>query len=144
MPKCVERWVTNMSNSSKLPSSSRISMRSRAVSLPLSCCALIRFSPPPNLASALESISFFILSCLLILDISSLFCSWFCPRTVRSTPRGWIWDAKRQCPGPLLPCEVACQSAVSHFLRPPSISAQYFQQHRLYDVCPLPSFQCTW
>ncbi len=52
MPKSVQRWATNMSNSSKLPSSSSTSSRSRAVSLPLACCASIRCWPPPSRASA--------------------------------------------------------------------------------------------
>src|ERR1700732_1651654 len=50
MPNSVERCSTNMSSSSKLPLSSRSSMRSRAVSLPRACCASIRFSPPPSAA----------------------------------------------------------------------------------------------
>ena len=52
---CRSRWLrcaTNMSNSSKLPSSSSTSSRSRAVSLPLACCAAIRAAPPPSRASA--------------------------------------------------------------------------------------------
>jgi hypothetical protein len=40
IPKSTQRWVTNMSYSSKLPSSSNSSIRSRAVSLPLACCAV--------------------------------------------------------------------------------------------------------
>ena len=52
IPKSVQRCCTNMSNSSKLPSSSSSSMRSRAVSLPLACCASIRFCPPPSRAAA--------------------------------------------------------------------------------------------
>jgi hypothetical protein len=47
MPKSVQRWATNMSNSSNAPSSSSSSIRSRAVSLPLACCASMRRSPPP-------------------------------------------------------------------------------------------------
>ena len=43
MPKSVQRCATNMSNSSKLPSSSNSSTRSRAVSLPFECCASMRF-----------------------------------------------------------------------------------------------------
>jgi glycosyltransferase involved in cell wall biosynthesis len=45
IPKSVQLCSTYMSSSSKLPSSSRMSSRSRAVSLPLACCASIRFSP---------------------------------------------------------------------------------------------------
>ena len=52
MPNSVDRCSTNMSNSSKLPLSSRSSIRSRAVSLPRACCAAMRFSPPPSLAPA--------------------------------------------------------------------------------------------
>src|SRR6056297_293067 len=52
IPKSVQRWVTNMSYSSKLPSSSNSSTRSRAVSLPRACCASMRFCPPPMRASA--------------------------------------------------------------------------------------------
>src|SRR3990170_638748 len=52
MPKSVLRCSTNMSNSSKEPSSTRRSMRSRAVSLPRACWAALRFSPPPARASA--------------------------------------------------------------------------------------------
>jgi hypothetical protein len=54
MPKSVQRWATNMSNSSKEPSSSSSSIRSRAVSLPLACCAAIRASPPPSRAARAE------------------------------------------------------------------------------------------
>ena len=52
IPKSTQRWVTNMSYSSKLPSSSNSSIRSRAVSLPLACCASIRACPPPRRASS--------------------------------------------------------------------------------------------
>ena len=52
MPKSVLRCCTKVSNSSKLPLSSRRSMRSRAVSLPRLCCASMRASPPPSLAPA--------------------------------------------------------------------------------------------
>src|SRR5271165_1553213 len=55
MPNSVERCSTNMSNSSKLPLSSRSSMRSRAVSLPRACCASMRLSPPPSFAPARRS-----------------------------------------------------------------------------------------
>ena len=48
MPKSWQRCSTNMSHSSNEPSSRRSSMRSRAVSLPLACCAAMRFSPPPS------------------------------------------------------------------------------------------------
>src|SRR6187431_3566111 len=52
MPKSVQRCSTNMSHSSKVPSSSSSSRRSRAVSLPFLCCESIRFSPPPRRAAA--------------------------------------------------------------------------------------------
>src|SRR6202163_3738735 len=55
MPNSTERCSRIMSNSSKLPLSSRSSMRSRAVSLPRACCASMRFSPPPSLAPARRS-----------------------------------------------------------------------------------------
>ena len=51
-PNKVERCVTSMPISSKLPGSSSRSMRSRAVSLPLACWASMRFSPPPKRAWA--------------------------------------------------------------------------------------------
>ena len=47
MPKSVQRCSTNMSYSSKEPSSSSSSIRSRAVSLPRLCCASMRLSRPP-------------------------------------------------------------------------------------------------
>ena len=50
MPKSWLRCSTNMSHSSNVPASSSSSMRSRAVSLPLACCASMRFSPPPRRA----------------------------------------------------------------------------------------------
>src|SRR5262249_8715564 len=53
MPKSVERCVTSLSNSSKVPSSSRNSMRSRADILPSLCWRSRRAAPPP--ASASES-----------------------------------------------------------------------------------------
>src|SRR5262249_25879376 len=53
MPKSVERCVTSLSNSSKVPSSSRNSMRSRADILPSLCWRSRRAAPPP--ASARES-----------------------------------------------------------------------------------------
>ena len=43
IPKLVQRCCTNMSNSSKLPSSRSIASLSRAVSLPFWCCASILF-----------------------------------------------------------------------------------------------------
>src|SRR6185436_9061738 len=55
MPKSAQRWVTNLSSSTKLPSSSSAAMRSRAVSLPASCCLSMRALPPAS--AALASIS---------------------------------------------------------------------------------------
>jgi len=52
MPNSAERCSTNMSHSSNEPSSRRISSRSRAVSLPLACCASIRRAPPPARAAS--------------------------------------------------------------------------------------------
>ena len=49
MPKSTQLCSTYMSSSSNEPSSSSTS-RSRAVSLPLVCCAAMRFSPPPSRA----------------------------------------------------------------------------------------------
>src|SRR5262249_31553656 len=52
MPKSAQRWVTNLSSSTKLPSSSSAAMRSRAVSLPASCCLSMRALPPASAARA--------------------------------------------------------------------------------------------
>src|SRR5579871_6844000 len=54
MPKSTQRWRTNLSSSSKVPSSRRRSMRSRAVSLPALCSRSRRSGPPPASASALR------------------------------------------------------------------------------------------
>src|SRR5271166_2109295 len=51
MPKSVQRCVTSLSVSSKVPSSSRNSMRSRADILPCLCSRARRSSPPPESAS---------------------------------------------------------------------------------------------
>src|SRR5579863_201772 len=50
MPKSLQRWVTSLSVSSKVSSSSRNSMRSRADILPSLCCFSRRCSPPPSSA----------------------------------------------------------------------------------------------
>ncbi len=50
MPKSRQRCVTSLSISSKLPGSNSASTRSRAVSLPCSCCRARRASPPPSSA----------------------------------------------------------------------------------------------
>src|SRR6202142_3879630 len=55
MPKSVDRWVTNRPISTKLPGSSKRSRRSRAVSLPASCCLTMRSGPPPTRARAFIS-----------------------------------------------------------------------------------------
>src|SRR6185436_2681237 len=52
MPKSAQRWVTNLSSSTKLPSSSSAATRSRAVSFPASCCLAIRAWPPASCARA--------------------------------------------------------------------------------------------
>src|SRR5689334_17306395 len=52
MPKSVQRCVTKRSSSTNEPSSTRKSMRSRAVSLPFLCCAAMRSGPPPASASS--------------------------------------------------------------------------------------------
>src|ERR1700739_2039204 len=61
MPKAVQLCVTILSNSSKVPSSSRNSMRSRADILPSVCWRSWRSLPPPASASEsrrLSSVSF--------------------------------------------------------------------------------------
>src|SRR5436853_1176677 len=50
--KCGRPWIPI---STKVPSSTRRSIRSRAVSLPRSCCLAIFFSPPPSFALARRS-----------------------------------------------------------------------------------------
>src|SRR6266436_4815675 len=52
MPKSTQRWRTNLSSSSKVPSSSKRWMRSRAVSLPALCSRSRRSGPPPASASS--------------------------------------------------------------------------------------------
>src|SRR5713226_5992832 len=52
MPKSTQRWRTNLSSSSKVPSSSNRWMRSRAASLPALCSRSRRSGPPPASASA--------------------------------------------------------------------------------------------
>src|SRR5579863_3480472 len=54
MPKSTQRWRTNLSSSSKVPSSRSRLMRSRAVSLPALCSRSRRSGPPPASASALR------------------------------------------------------------------------------------------
>src|SRR5258708_39722971 len=51
MPKSLQRCVTSLSVSSKVPSSSRKSMRSRADILPSLCCRSRRCAPPPSSAN---------------------------------------------------------------------------------------------
>src|SRR6476660_8806875 len=61
MPKSVQLCVTILSNSSKVPSSNRNSMRSRADILPSLCWRSWRSLPPPASASEsrrLSSVSF--------------------------------------------------------------------------------------
>src|SRR6266852_5120476 len=52
MPKSTQPWRTNLSSSSKVPSSNKRWMRSRAVSLPALCSRSRRSGPPPASASA--------------------------------------------------------------------------------------------
>src|SRR5437764_10657198 len=52
MPKSRQRCVTSLSSSSKEPSSSSNSIRSRAESLPSLCCRSRRSAPPPASAAA--------------------------------------------------------------------------------------------
>src|SRR5580692_3423434 len=53
MPNSVHRCVTKRPISTNEPGSRSRSMRSRAVSLPASCCFLTRSAPPPSRARAL-------------------------------------------------------------------------------------------
>src|ERR1700722_1992551 len=54
IPKSTQRWRTNLSSSSKVPSSRRRSIRSRAVNLPALCSRSRRSAPPPASAWALR------------------------------------------------------------------------------------------
>src|SRR5262245_58046451 len=56
MPKSRQRWVMNLSISSKVPASNSRSMRSRAVSFPASRCRRSRSSPPPSSARRSRSL----------------------------------------------------------------------------------------
>src|ERR1700756_3180798 len=51
-PKSTQRWRTNLSSSSNVPSSSSNSIRSRAESFPALCSRLRRSAPPPASASS--------------------------------------------------------------------------------------------
>ena len=55
MSKSTARWVTKRPVSTKLPVSIKRSIRSRAVSLPASCCFSMRAAPPPSRARAFIS-----------------------------------------------------------------------------------------
>ena len=66
IPKSWESCSTNMSHSSKDPSSKSSSRRSRAVSLPLACWAAIRFSPPPRRAASRRRSSSRRMSCTVL------------------------------------------------------------------------------
>src|SRR5580704_14117503 len=57
MPKSLQRWVTSLSVSSKVASSSRNSIRSRADILPSLCWRSRRLAPPPSSASWLRFLS---------------------------------------------------------------------------------------
>jgi len=62
IPKFVQRWVTNLSNSINVPLSRRRSILSLAVSLPAWCCFSILWIPPPSSAWEDSSLSFSIFS----------------------------------------------------------------------------------
>src|SRR4028118_2225599 len=76
IPKSRHRWVTSLSTSWKLPGSNRVSIRSRAVSLPASCWRRRRSSPPPS--SARRSSSSY---------LNSRAPSWLFPPAPRPPPR---------------------------------------------------------
>src|SRR5262245_5249431 len=59
IPKSVQRWVTNLSISTKVPGSKSSSSRSRAVSFPPRCCRSMRSGPPPRSARSFSSSSLF-------------------------------------------------------------------------------------
>src|SRR5262249_7809778 len=71
MPKSTQRWRTNLSSSSKVPSSRRSSMRSRAVSLPALCSRSRRSGPPPASASVLRRRKSSIRSWCLALEVDA-------------------------------------------------------------------------
>src|SRR3990172_4432402 len=54
MPKSVHWWVTNLSSSSNVPSSSSSAIRSRAESFPAACSRDRRSTPPPASAASLR------------------------------------------------------------------------------------------
>src|SRR5271169_834675 len=78
MPKLWQRCVTSLSVSSKVPSSSRNSMRSRADILPSLCCRSRRCAPPPSSASWSRFLS------------SASFCS----RLTAENYSGWGWGRR--------------------------------------------------
>ena len=83
IPKLVQRCSLNMSNSSKLPSSSNMSMRSRAVYLPRACCFSMAFSPPPRRAFSRLAISSLIFSTCLLMIFFMFNVLWFISRRVQ-------------------------------------------------------------
>src|SRR5271157_970060 len=88
-----------MSHSSKESGSSKSSIRSRAVSLPLACCASMRFWPPPMRAAARFSSSWRMILYMRHLGDSGVL-------------QSWAMEARR--PGRFLTiCVTACRSSVS-------------------------------
>src|SRR5436190_5807341 len=95
IPKSVERWTTNLSNSSKLPSSRKKSIRSRAVILPAARCFSTRAEPPPSSAAAERSLSSSILFFVLDSGVISHKCSYFNP--LFKTSAAWLnWVAHNE------------------------------------------------
>ena len=98
MPKFVQRCWTNMSYSSKLPSSRSIAILSLAVNFPLACWASILFWPPPIRALALRSTSSLIFSCWILIinifyDINNiLFCA-FMLKSCKYRKHFWNFSA---------------------------------------------------
>src|SRR5262249_48899559 len=82
MPKSLQRWVTSLSVSSKVPSSSRNSMRSRTDILPSLCWRSRLSEPPPASASESRRLS------------SSSFCSRFIGGNYRVASRQLLVASK--------------------------------------------------
>src|SRR5690348_9988214 len=101
IPKSMQSCSTYVSSSSKLSSSSSTSSRSRAVSLPLACCASMRFCPPPSFAAARRRSSSAILADM---------CSPFDARRLgRGKAQRQAWPVQ-----PCVPLERACEARRSH------------------------------
>src|SRR4029077_3410068 len=75
MPKSTQLWRTNLSSSSKVPSSSSRLMRSRAASFPALCSRSRRSGPPPASASADWRRSSSMRSCCFSLALTAAFFS---------------------------------------------------------------------